>query len=409
VKFKIVIIEAIATLLGRRRRRYPKSKRKPNVEAAMNWKSLPLTKLLLLPSSGLVVCAALTSVVFGGATNSAKSELAIDTNWADNTLSILNLQTGTEKTRIEVGAKPYDVKVDKLGRFAYTSLSGARQIAVVDLQANLAADKITVGESPRDMVFNNDFSQLVVTNSGSNSISIVDVKTKKELAQIAVGLVPYGVALADNDQTAIVSNWGEGTISFVDLKAQKEVKRVSVGHLPYTVTVMKDRSLAFTAVFGDDKVAVLDIKTQSLIREIPVGKSPWGISASESRVAVANFYSGSVSIIDLSDPKADGGYSVKTYEFRGKKPGAHIEPSPQANKPTDTTRTAAIDEIGGVDRAKHVALSADGMLLFTDLASNTVNLFNLNSNEFITSIPVGHAPYGIDFLPMTASKVTSNQ
>jgi YVTN family beta-propeller protein len=363
-----------------------------------------------LAAFGAILTIVAVSPLLAGGSRPGAYELAIDTNWADNSVSIVNLRTGAEKSRINVGAKPYDIKTDQLGRFAYASLSGADKISVIDLQANLESAKIQVGESPRDMAMSADFSRLVVANSGSNSISVIDVATQKELHRIPVGLVPYGVGLADGDKTAIISNWGEGTISFVDLVAKKEINRVRVGHLPYTVAVSPTKGVAFTAAFGDDKVVVLDISSRSVLHEIPVGKSPWGIAINTDggKLAVANFYSSSVSIISISDARIPAGYSVQTYELKGKRPGDRIEPSAVASKPTDPARTAAVEEeAGGVLRAKHVAL-ADNTLVFTDLAGNTVNTIDLSTNSFLHSIPVGKAPYGIDFLPQGIRKITSS-
>jgi len=352
-------------------------------------------------AAGLALVA--SAPALGGSPSRQATELAVDTNWADNTLSIINLKSHSELNRIEVGPKPYDVKADRLGRFVYASLSGGNEISVVDLQANLEAYRITVGESPRDFVFTPDFSRLVVANSGSNSISVVDVRNKKELFQIQVGLVPYGVGLAAGGRLVIVSNWGEGTVSFVDLEAKKEISRIPVGHLPYTVAVSPAKDVAYTAAFGDDKVIALDLRTHSVLREIPVGKSPWGLSvdSSGSHVAVANFYSGSISVIKVDDPRAADGFSVETYELRGAKPGDHITASPTARKPTDGVQTAMI---GGVERAKHVDIADNGTVLFTDLAANTVNTLDLNTGTLVESVPVGHAPYGIDFLPQEVRK-----
>ena len=341
----------------------------------------------------------LATAAVAGNSGSAVSELAIDTNWAEDTVSIINLKTGQEKSRIKVGAKPYDIKTDQYGSYAYASLSGSSKISIIDLQANLEADRITVGESPRDMVLTKDYSRLIVANSGSNSISVVSLKDKKELFSVPVGLLPYGVGLADNERTAVVANWGEGTVSFVDLDRKIVTETVSVGHLPYTVVVAEGKGVAFTAVFGDDKVVVIDLEKKTIVNEISVGKSPWGLSATRdgSKVAVANFYSGSISIsiIMVGDAFSQEGYSVQTYELRGKKPGDHIEPAAVAS----TSVNPDDRPLGGVDRAKHAVLDNGGTLMFTDLASNTVNTVDLNTNTYAMSVKVGLAPYGIDFLP----------
>ncbi len=177
--------------------------------------------------------------------------------------------------------------------------------------------------------------------------------TRKSYSKSRSGLFPMGLAWPPTGALRLFPIGQKARSRLSILEARKEVGRISVGHLPYTIAVSPAKDVAYTAAFGDDKVVVLDLRTHSVPREIPVGKSPWGLAvdSSGSHVAVANFYSGSISVIKVGDPRAADGFSVETYELRGAKPGDHITSSPTARKPTDGMQTAMI---GGVERAKHV-------------------------------------------------------
>jgi DNA-binding beta-propeller fold protein YncE len=170
------------------------------------------------------------------------------------------------------------------------------------------------------------------------------------------------------------------------------------------VVVSEPKGLAFAAVFGEDKVAVIDLRSRSLIREIPVGASPWGLSTTRAgdKIAVANFYGGSISIISVDDINKADGVQVETYRVGGKKPGDQLDTVNEKDK---------LAQEGVMGRAKHAVLANDGTLMFTDLAGNTVNTVNLNTKTLVGSVKVGLAPYGIDFLPqgrlITPASLTS--
>ncbi len=44
---------------------------------------------------------------FAGSSNNTAGRFVIATNWAENTLSLVDIDNGIEKAKIRVGAKPY--------------------------------------------------------------------------------------------------------------------------------------------------------------------------------------------------------------------------------------------------------------------------------------------------------------
>jgi YVTN family beta-propeller protein len=64
---------------------------------------------------------------------SGNGNFVLVTNWGDDTVSLVNIVEGTVASTIKVGNKPYDVKVEPSGRFAYVSISGGSYLSVIDL------------------------------------------------------------------------------------------------------------------------------------------------------------------------------------------------------------------------------------------------------------------------------------
>src|SRR3954466_13913583 len=65
------------------------------------------------------------------------STVAVVTNWGGDTISLVDIQTGKELSKIAVGPKPYDICCDAKGAVAYATCSGADFISKIDLVANL--------------------------------------------------------------------------------------------------------------------------------------------------------------------------------------------------------------------------------------------------------------------------------
>lgn len=91
----------------------------------------------------------------------------------------------------------------------------------------------------------------------SRHLTVIDTGTLRPLATVAVGPMPYGVAPTPDGRFVVVSNQQAGTVSIVDA--------------------------ATLAVAG----------------EVAVGRYPEGVlAAAADRVAVANWFSGDLSLVD---------------------------------------------------------------------------------------------------------------
>jgi Uncharacterized conserved protein len=345
------------------------------------------------------------------------TSLVIITNWGEDTCSLIDSEAGKELAKITVGLKPYDIKVDPKGRFAYVTCSGANYISVIDIQAMLERkdQRIKVGEGPRDIELSEDGKRAVVANSGDDSISVVDIAAKKELYRVPVGTIPYGVDLTKQDRWAVITLWGGNKVVLVELGATsgKVLKTFNVGSLPYTVVVPNDSDYAIVSCFGSHQLHVIDLRKLEALPPVEVGRSPWGLSASVDGKSVisANFYSGDVSILSVSAPPQFDSVDTATQglhhhfvapqtrrpDGNGASPSPIIErariPLPHADPGEETSNT----------RPKNVAFTNDpNVAVLTDLGRNEVLVLDIAAKKILRRISVGRAPYGVAFVPRSS-------
>ena len=340
-------------------------------------------QVLIVLSLTMPAIFAGSTIATAGSAHSNTSSLdrtLIVTNWGDDTVSLVNIDTGEQLAVISVGNKPYDVKVGPAGRFAYVTNSGLSSLSVVDIQAVLEYSRIEVGRSPRDIALFGDGRRAVVANAGDDSISVVNLDNASELYRVQVGAIPYGVALVDNDEVALVSNWGANTVSVVALGEESGdvVSEIPVGSLPYTVVALPNTPIAYVSAFGSNSLVMLNwdsagglANTIIRTRDIEVPRTPWGLALSsddEPKLAVAGFYSGAISILN-----AMHGEMYRVSELA----------------PTSHQRARA---------AKNVAFSPSGdLLVVSELATNEILVVHPDELNIVRSIPVGKAPYGLAF------------
>lgn len=315
----------------------------------------------------------------GGGGRKVSSDIVMTTNWGEDNCSIVNLKEGKELSKISVGLKPYDIKVDSNGRFAYVSCSGSSNVAIIDIQANLVSSYIKTGDSPRDIELTDDGKRIITANAGSNDISIIDLVQKKEKYKVNVGNIPYGIALSNDEKKVLVTCWGSNEVMIVSLGENegKVVKTLKVGSLPYTAIIPAKSNLGLVSTFGSGLIYVIDVDAGLIADTIKVGRSPWGISSSYdgSTAVVANFYSGDMSVI----------------KFKG---------TGNRQRASETLRYPLITSDKGERRAKNSIVSDDGSwAVVSDLANNQILKVNISDKKVVTIVDVGKAPYGLAFVP----------
>jgi YVTN family beta-propeller protein len=187
---------------------------------------------------------------------------------------------------------------------------------------------------------------LLVLNKGANEMAIVDPLAMKVVGRVPVGDGPHEVAT--NGKLAFITNYGSRTpgnsISIVDLASQKETKRLDLRTLqrPHGI-VVNGGKVYFTA--EDTSARWMHPSTS---RPVDL-KPPNGFVSSY-------------------DPSGQVGWDWSTGEY-----GTHM-----------------------------LVMSNDGNLIFTsNIQSNSVSIYDRQGQpgSFVTTVPVGTGPEGIDISP----------
>ncbi|MCZ8512179.1 bifunctional YncE family protein/alkaline phosphatase family protein [Paenibacillus filicis] len=180
-----------------------------------------------------------------------------------DSMSIIDLPSGSVKKTIQVGHNPYLVTLSKDGATAYVSNWGGTTVSVIDTASAAVSGTIEVGAHPSAMRLNPVRNELYVANTDSDTVSVID--TAKNQVARTIELAPY--------------------------KGAKE------GSSPDALTVSPDGNSLYVANAGNNDVVVIrlakdgeDNKQDKIEGMIPTAWYPTGIEVSQDgkQLYVAN-------------------------------------------------------------------------------------------------------------------------
>jgi len=241
----------------------------------------------------LVVCAAAVpaSAAGGGYTVTATIEVgtapdgvAVDptthtayvTNVGDDTLSVIDEDTGTVTATMGVGGGPLTVAVDPTTHIAYVTNGGNGTVSVIDGATGSVTSLITVGSGPDGVAVDPVTDTVYVANGGAGTVSVIDGATGTVTATITVGSDPDGVAVDPVTHTAYVANFA-GTVSVIDEATNTVTATIAAGSGSDGVAVDPVFHTAYVANFGGT-VSVIDEATGTVVATVPVGADPSGVA-----------------------------------------------------------------------------------------------------------------------------------
>ncbi|MBL7192717.1 MAG: hypothetical protein ISS73_02015 [Pirellulales bacterium] len=159
----------------------------------------------------------------------------------------------TEENRriLEIGGRPYDIKLGEGGRLAYVSDWAGARIVVVDAGQLQVVDQIPVGEHPNQIVLTPDGRRLFVACGSTNEVWCIDTLrgTVTEVISTALfpnapeGSTPDAVAVSPDVGSLFVANADNNCIAVVDIATanRSRVKGfIPTGWYPTSVAVTPD-------------------------------------------------------------------------------------------------------------------------------------------------------------------------
>jgi YVTN family beta-propeller protein len=204
----------------------------------------------------------------------------------NNTLGVVELETGNLLAEIAAGVAPYAVKLSTDGAWAYVSNWGGRRTGENDRTATSAGTETLVDE--RGI-------------AASGTVSLIDLKQRQEVAQLGVGLSPTGLALSADGRTLYVANANSDTVSFVDLTSRAVVETLVVkpdeglpfGSMPNGLAASRDGRTLYVANAGNNAIAVVRLsnkgaRSDGIAGFVPAGWYPGALAVTDQRLYIAN-------------------------------------------------------------------------------------------------------------------------
>jgi YVTN family beta-propeller protein len=289
-------------------------------------------------------------VLTAAAISPAGAQNAFITNTSDNTVSIIDVPSGTVIGAVPVGSEPQGVAVAPNGTTAYVTnlfgpslsvidaaqfpqvvtatistgafppgvalspngalayvsngLASTPEVSVINTASNVTSANIALPGTPAGVAVTPDGSR-VYAPSGTTTgvVSVIASASNTISATIPVGANPDGIAITPNGANAYVTqNNNSGTVTVINTSTNAVSATIPVGGTPFGIAISPDGTKAFVANLGDNTVSVISTATNTVTATIPVGQGPFGVSftADGTTAYVANKTDNTVSQIDVA-------------------------------------------------------------------------------------------------------------
>ncbi len=353
----------------------------PSAHAA--WTATALTGLQTTPAGdhprGLAVAA--------------PARLALVANQDAATVSLINLDTGNTSATLAVAAKPRDVVIDIANARAYVlheadSVSGAATISVIDLVTQTRATQWTLVGEFRNLLLNSAGTELLLAKEEGKQLLRVATTDGTVLQTISLTYEPKALALTADGATLLLGT-ETGGVRLVSTATWLETHSIATKEIK-SLAWWTGGSLA-VAVTDDRNLTLLDLNTQAVAATVAFGGEPGSLVINNDIAYVAHQDNNSVSVINLTQRKLLGRYSL------GFEPYAlAIDPNPLrllASLPKD-------DQLLSLDPA--TAPLTPVVLLADKLENIAVN----NPTDQAVALPDKERAYIINLLDQTTTQIT---
>jgi DNA-binding beta-propeller fold protein YncE len=263
----------------------------------------------------------------------------------DNKVYIFDLTVTPPKQigTVEVGKQPSGLDISKKGDLALVTNRADNSISVLTIAGKDAkvTDTIAMGDSVAHVAISPDGTKALAIKPVVNKVAFLKVDGQKvvyEKYDMPTGVFPYNVDIVPNGQIALVANNGAAgsadgnvdTVSVIDLDQNppRVIDHVVVGDAPEGLAISPKGDLAFAILVagnsnkkaffsrneGTAVVLKIDGKKVTKVTEIPVGGLAEGVAFSPdgAYAYIGNFLDSDMSILKINGTEVtDTGKKLK--------------------------------------------------------------------------------------------------
>jgi YVTN family beta-propeller protein len=218
-------------------------------------------------------------------------------NWADNTVSAIDVVTGNVKS-IALPGKPYVVAIDATGKRVYAGLASSA-IAVIDTGTDAVLRQYPTTELPASLIVSPDGKTLYVATLNllgldNGSLFAMSAETGDITREaITVGRVPAWIAITPDGSKVYTLNFLSDDISVIDTESWTLATTIATGSGSMGIigSVSPDGKRLYVTNHGDSTLIAIDTGTNTVVQKVPLNGRPVGVQLSPDgkRVYVTDF------------------------------------------------------------------------------------------------------------------------
>lgn len=168
----------------------------------------------------------------------------------------------------------------------WISFWASRTVGVFELPGFKLKGKVAVDKNPRGIAFTPDGKKAFVANfceycKHLGSIDAIDTGTRKRIGRIKGLKNPRHLVVTSDGKYLFASLLGEKGVIKVDTETLEIVARAEVGKYPKTIKLTPDEEVLFVANYKSDTVMALSTDDLKILETVKTGKNPSGLSVTK--------------------------------------------------------------------------------------------------------------------------------
>ena len=300
----------------------------------------------------------------------AAAETLLIGNKGENTVSIVDLATGTERTRLATGSAPHEIAISPDGRRAAVVAYGGSTIDVIDVAGARLLRRIDIAPnaSPHGIVWLRD-GRLAIAAEKSRSLVVADPRRGTFRAVPTGQAGSHMVAVSPDQRRAYVANVQAGTVGVFDLTRLRKIADIAVGGMPEGLAVTRDGRQLWVGDNTGPRLRVVDLASGQIAATLHTDPVPIrvAISPDGQTALTSNIGSGTLSVFDVA-----------------------------TRRPVRTIRVSGAREAMQVT----AVFSRDGRRVFVaETGCNVIAEVDLTSGTVLRRLPAGKGGDGIGIAP----------
>ena len=296
----------------------------------------------------------------------ARGDVLIVANKGEDTVSFIDLASGTERARVPTGKAPHEVALSPDGTKAAVVAYGGTSIDVFDVRTARLLRRIELSPhaGPHGIIWP-ERRRIVAVAERSKSLVLIDPERGVRRSAGTGNTGSHMAVLSPDRRRAYVSNIMSGTVSIFDLNRMEKIGDIVVGGYPEGLTITPDGRQLWVGDDSGPRVRVVDIASQKVIDTLVTESVAIRllVTSDGKSIVISNMASGSLSVFDIATRRM-----IRTIPVSGSRTAMQVTIAPSRDgqrlyvAETANSTVAEVDLLkGAVLRRISVGKNGDGL------------------------------------------------